>query len=269
MRFPIARAALWGVAALVLACAATESRADDRCIEAFEHAQELRANRELIAARSELEVCAAASCPPLTTKDCTKWRAEVDADVPSIAIEPRRGDAKVTDARVIVDGKPFTDVGTAVEVDPGRHHVECQLEGASAKADIVVEPREKARVVTCTFDAPPQQRGLRVAGFVVGGIGIATLAVGAGFEIAGLVARQHLKDTCYPMCAPASVDSAHRSLVVGDVTVAIGLVAVATATTFLVVDLTSHAPKKAPAATTSLGFGLMNGGVGGSVRGEF
>ena len=266
MRFQLARAAPWGVVALVLACAATSSRAEDRCVEAFEHAQELRANRELIAARSELEVCAAESCPKLTTKDCTRWRAEVDADVPSIAIEPQRGDAKVTDARVLVDGKPIAEVGKAFEVDPGRHHVECELEGAIAKVDIVVEPREKSRVVTCTFDAPVRQHGLRVAGFVVGGVGIATIAVGAGFEIAGILARQHLKNTCYPMCAPADVDSAHRSLVIGDVSVAIGGVALAVATTLLVVDLMRHAPKKTGGTTPSVSLGVSGGGVTVTLR---
>src|SRR3954465_1687817 len=94
------------------------------CVSAAEKAQRLRGANKLLQARASLLICSRDVCPGVVRSDCTRWRAEVEASVPTIVLraqDPRGQD--LTDVKVWLDGTPLADKvdGLPLEIDPGQH----------------------------------------------------------------------------------------------------------------------------------------------------
>ena len=190
---------------LLLAAAldAASARADDKsiCLAAVSEGQALRLQHKLIEAHEKFHACAASSCPPILQRDCTGFMIDTEKATPTVVLAAKDGGGNdVFDVRVTLDGAPLATKldGDAVAVDPGARTFTFHFpDGTSIDRQVLVAEGQKARVVSVALAPPaaqaltppvaapspssppsPSGGGLRTAGFVVGGAGVATLVVG-------------------------------------------------------------------------------------------
>jgi hypothetical protein len=203
-------------------------RADDKaaCVEAYEKAQSLRDENQLVSAREQLRICARPSCTKFITKDCTAWLADIDSRIPSVALFARDSSgAEISNATVSIDGKVVAQQldGHAVEVDAGQHtftftfadgtkkdQTYVVLEGAKAQRVGVTLPPAAPTPVP-TNRAPSSQsvwgreagatparawNGRKTLALVVGGVGVAGVGLGAAFGLAAISSFSSQKSNC-------------------------------------------------------------------------
>ncbi len=217
------RALVLAVAAAIFASA--PARAQDTCASAYESAQELRRSRDFVRARADLRLCER-SCPKKLAEDCSGWRLEVEAELSSVLLDVRdAGGAELARVRVSIDGAPAVDVLTAdaLDLDPVAHTLDFQdATGARARALVTLAAGEKGRSVSVRFPPPhaplvplapsplsrppvPSAPTAHTAwSYVLGGVGLAGLVVGAGLGVAGQVERANLQTSCAPYCNKAT-----------------------------------------------------------------
>lgn len=193
---------------LALAAAPRTARAQDAdaCINASESSVALRKAGKLIDARKALATCAAPACPDPVKTSCQERLLEIDRAVPSVVFEVK--DAAGNDlpsVKISVDGQARDErVGTALSLDPGTHTFTFEAPGlpTSTKTLVVVEgAKDRTETVTLGTPAPaapptppaapvPDQApapsggsAQKTIGLVVGGAGIAGLALGSVFGL--------------------------------------------------------------------------------------
>ena len=204
------------LALVPLIFSATVARADDTatCNAAYEQADLLvhsSAGDKLLDAREKMRACASPTCKDWMVKDCSRWLSNLEPRIPTVVFSAKEGDGTdLTQVSVSVDGKvlaPALD-GHAIEMDPGaRLFVFTAADGRRAEIRATVEEGEKAQRVAATFAKPGGSDGsaaspdgassgshppLRTIGFVVGGVGIASIAVGS---VLGLMAISKNSDS--------------------------------------------------------------------------
>jgi hypothetical protein len=250
------------VAALVAGLGVAEARAadeDEVCVGAHLEAQRHRRANELLRTREALKVCARTSCPSRVAADCTNWLDQLQ--VPSVILAVRGPDGKDAIAvRVSLDGHPLTERLDArpVEVDPGPHSFRFEIPGhAPIEEEVLIREGERGRRVSVEFprtqpapDAPatrPTATGpiVPTTTWVLAGVGIVGFAGFAVFGTMGRVGQDHLDDQqCAPYCR--GVDDVRRNYLIGDVSLAVGIVATGAAlVTFLL-----HTQEPQPRAVT-------------------
>jgi hypothetical protein len=188
--------------ALALASARAGAQTKDECVDANTRAQSLRREGKFSAARAELRVCIDARCPGIVRDDCTQRLDELERAQPTIVFDAKSaiGDDIVL-VRVAVDGVRLADVldGRALAVDPGQHVFTFEVpgqapttlrfvlrEGEKDRRERVVlagavEPTPAPPLAGTVAMGPPSGRGQRLAGIVLGAVGLAGLGVGAVF----------------------------------------------------------------------------------------
>ena len=224
---------------------------DAVCTAAYTSGQRLRKKGELIAAKKQLTTCASPSCSSVLRDDCARWLTEVGALMPSLVIAARGPSGEdATEVRVLVDGAVLAERigGVPLEVDPGPHRLRFEMEGAQpVEKDVVVREGERARRIDVAFvagsasapastsastgETPPDAseepgRPVPALAWILGGVGVAALGVGIGFEVDGLSKRSAL-GACFGMCSQDAIDAAKRSFNIGDVATAVGVAALA------------------------------------------
>jgi hypothetical protein len=223
--------------ALVLTAAGAANAGPTRkeCIQASEDAQLLRIKAQLVSARAKLVECSSDACPKVVRKDCSGWLDEVDRALPTVVLGARDSRGKdLTDVHVTLDGAALVDRldGKAVAIDPGAHTLRFETAGEPAHEEkIVVREGEKNRIVSVVIGkaapgpsqpvpvvvtvgpTPPAQEGRApsVATWIVGGVGLATLAAAGIIGTASLVQRQNLFDSCGSTgsCQQSDVDQVY------------------------------------------------------------
>jgi hypothetical protein len=167
------------------------------CIDAVTKGQPLRDAHELVEAREQFRVCARAECPARLRTDCAAWLSEIDKTMPTVVLSAKdQAGRDVADVKVSVDGKPLVDRldGRAVEVDPGMRSFRFERsDGSSTTQEALVKEGEKARSVSVSLSGASHETNsgesgsastpwgtARTLGVVLGGVGVATLAVGFG-----------------------------------------------------------------------------------------
>ncbi len=203
-------------------------------------------------AREQLLACARDACPNIIRKDCTQWLSEVDLALPTVVVNARDSlGHDVIEVTVTVDGQPFTTGldGKSIPIDPGVHTFRFETKGAPpVEEKVVVHQGEKDRNLLVTFktesDAPlpyalppeslttPEPRhaaGVPVASIVLAGVGVVALGSFAYFGATGRSDASNLRDTCAPSCAPSRVDDVKTKLLVADISLSAGVVAIAAA----------------------------------------
>ena len=232
-------------AALSLSLHARSSAAAPKrqqCIAAAESGQQLRSNSKLFDARKAFALCTASTCPAVIRRDCGRWIEELDALIPSIQVKLVDGTgAEVAEGRVLMNGEPFQRAGDghATPVDPGMHRFTwVRDEGSSVEEQVVVREGERnkvvelhAPVVTVGHSPPSTTTGARARGplpFIVGGAGLALAAAGGIFWGIGLHDCSTLGATCASAhtCAQSDVEASHTKLVIGDVLLGVGVIAI-------------------------------------------
>jgi hypothetical protein len=259
--------------ATILTTAPAFGQTQEACLWSYDQAQRLRDRGKLIETRERLLVCAQDVCPELARKDCERWLREVEASTPSVVVRARDPDGRdAVDVQMWVDGAPFlrTLDGRARSLDPGVHFLRFEMAGGKAIQErIVVVEGEKTRVLLVDFAkdpgdaAPATGRGSPrpAAAYIFAGIGVVGIAGFAYFAASGLSERSELLRTCYPSCSEAEVDRARSKLVIGDISLFIGLASGGVAAWLFV----------KPTATSSTSFGVVpvTGGSVATVRGMF
>jgi hypothetical protein len=283
-RAAIAAVALVG--ALVAAPSASGQEKFDRkeCPGAAEKTQRLRSEGKLREAREQAVICARAQCPAVIRKDCEPWLSEIDAALPTIVVGAKDGGKDVIDVKVSIDGTQVATVldGKSIPINPGAHTFKYEREGSeSVEEKVVIREGEKARQVTVVFpskivmkDEPKKNLYARdsddkpaggsiVPGVIVGAIGVA----GIGSFFFHLSAKSDLDDLrarCAPRCTDAELSDVNTKIIIADVSLGAGVVALGLAT-YLIVSRPS-APK-----SVQVGAGLAPtpGGAIGGISGSF
>jgi hypothetical protein len=263
-------------AALAISLASTASHGSSaeekqQCVDAYEQSQRLRREGKLRAAHERLVVCSNRACPEAAQLDCAHWLAEVEQAQPGAVVTVRGpGGEELTDVRVLVDGEIAADRldGRSIPVDPGIHAVRVETaQGRWLEQSIMFREGEKFRAVEFSFPtaaapppppaptavAPPARespasRGLPLGTYLLGGIGVAAIAVGAGLDIAGKDRESTLKNTCAPYCAHSDVAAMRAQVLAGDIILGVGLASVAAA---VVVALTAPGERSGAAWVTA------------------
>ena len=185
--------------ALTLAALALtgSARADERtaCVDASEHAQQLRDEQKLIQARAELLVCARDICPGPVKKDCAEMLADLTRRTPSIVVRTQGRGAGVTDIVVSVDGRIAATRldGAPIPVDPGPHTLQVALAAPAVDQNVVVAPGDHERLITVELPQAQQEgsassegHGQRAAGVVVGVAGLGAIVAGVAFGVVAI-----------------------------------------------------------------------------------
>jgi hypothetical protein len=261
------------------------------CDAAYRQTQISRRAGKLLDARKQALACGASACPEADKTDCVKWLAELDANLPTVvfAVQDTAG-ADTLKVRVSVDGTALGETldGKAVALDPGSHKLRFEIAGADAiEQNIVILEGQKNRRIEISFKkqealppspptmpaAPPTsppspgdeapQRS--VAPWVIGGVGLAGLAVGG--ILAGVVAAA--KSTTenpmncdpnlkVPMCYTAGpgLSAANRVRTLGPVST-VGFVVGGVGVGVAAVWLIARGSGKSAAPAPSVGMGPM------------
>jgi hypothetical protein len=242
-----------------------------RCTEAAENGQRLRANGELRAAAKQLAICVAHECPALVRRDCGKWLEETSDATPSLVVNVVDPDGKdIKEGQIYFDDEVLADKvdGRATSVDPGAHRVAYVNGTKRVQEDVVIREGERNRTVVIhlpgpktvapppppgpgpgLWTTPPPRPTPSPWPWVLGGAGIAAGGVGSVFWYLGSDAHASMGSTCAPThtCKDDAVQRAHTNLVVGDILVGVGALAVTTAFIWL---LTRSDPAPARAQAT-------------------
>lgn len=234
---------------------------------------EAQALRSGDAARQQLAASRAASLEPKLP------RLVVTApDVPGLVVS--RDGVELGDA----------SIGTALPVDPGEHEITARAPdrqpfstrvdvAPGARANVTIpdlarapEPERPASTGAQPAPEPAASNGRRTAGFVVGGVGLAALAVGG--VMAGLTAdRKGVLDAHCPTKTTcdadglAALDAAKGYAWGADVGLVAGVLGVTVGGVLLLTSGSGKAPAKATSLEVAPSFGLHGGSIG--LRGAF
>jgi hypothetical protein len=250
----------------------------DQCASAAEHAQQLRDEGKYRRAREQMLVCARDVCPRAVKNDCGKWLGEIDRDAPTVVLGARdaRG-ADLLDVKVSMDGTPVQERldGKPVVVDSGEHTFRFEAKDGTVKEEkVLIRAAEKGRSILATFGggpakaAPPsepkEKPGSIAPIVVLGGVGV--LALG-GFAFFGITGKNDVDDLqgCKPNCRQDDVDSARTKLILADVSLGVGIVALGIATYLLVTRPSGHATT----GNLRLNAGALAGGGYAALGGHF
>lgn len=217
------------------------------CISAHVEGQRLDRAGALREAREALVRCSRPSCPSLLVQECAALLTEVDAAIPTVVFALSDAEGRdVADARVLEGGAVVAARldGKAIALDPGEHTFRFERPGADPIAvTVVVREGDKGRRIAAVLPDPqasiPFGDGASIPPltWAFGAVGAVGLGVFAGFGAAGLFARSDLEDRgCKPECPDSDVDSARNLFLVADVSLGVGLAALAAATIIYVVD---------------------------------
>lgn len=213
------------------------------CLSANDSSISLRNEHKLRAAREQLLVCAAATCPADIRKECMRRVADVNAAIPTIVFEAKDASGRDLSAvKVTMDGQPLAErlEGTALSIDPGEHTFSFETAGqANVEKRFVIREGEKDRRERVSFGetAPPattvktaasrktpetpntmasepplvqpvgQRSSLgpqKIAAIVATGVGVIGVGVGAVFGAHALSKRSDASKACPDRCADQS-----------------------------------------------------------------
>jgi hypothetical protein len=188
------------------------------------------------------------TCPRTLAADCTKWRGEVEALMPTVRLSAHDANGRPVDARVLVDGTLLVEhlTDAPIAVDSGDHTFRFEsASGVAADVHAQLHGGERAKVIeavladaraTSTPSAPSgagaPDRGVPTVSYVLGAIGVIGLGVGGALSIKGHVDAAHLQSTCAPACAPSDVNAIQTLYNVGWVSAGVGAVSLAAAVLF-------------------------------------
>jgi hypothetical protein len=224
------------------------SKAD--CVAAHEQGQRLWKSDRIVEGIELLTRCAVDACPPLVSQECTARLAEAREDLPSVIVQAVGVEGQ-RPARL--DGVELRGPGP-FPVNPGEHTASVQTEeGAWVETRFVAKKGEKGRAVQVQIPvvrktevvspAPSPVKKEPLPGPIATGTrmspkaapyayglaltGVAGLALFTGFGLSGRSKEHEMQRNCAPFCPQSDVDSMHRDYVVADVSLGVGIAALA------------------------------------------
>ena len=270
--------------------AANASDTQLECAESYEAAQERRAAGDLQGALEQLKLCVRDECKDFMRADCSTWIGQVEAAMPTVVFAARRDGRDLSQVRILQDGEVLTEVidGTPIPVNPGHYGFRFETAGSPAEArDLVIRAGEKNRIVRIEFvtsppaappeppaqpqNPPPQDSSTdgrsNVVPIVFGAVGVVGVAGFATFAVLGREQESDLQATCAPHCTDAQVAPVRAKYLVADVSLGVGVLALAASTYFFLQDLPANESVASRRWTVS--FASRKGGGVASVEGGF
>ncbi len=280
------------VAAGCLTARATDAHAEDKaekavCLEAMSRGQTLRDAHKLLEARDRFRTCSRQVCPTLVQNDCGGWLSDVERALPTVVVSARSAaGGELFAVKVSMDNQLLVGSldGQAIPINPGVHNFHFESEGMKpmdrqalvreggkdqsvmAVLTPVAAPVAISTTLTTTTTTASSGSGLRTAGFVVGGIGIAGLAVGTIFGFVALSAKS--SDCPGDNCGSAS----EKSTVTNDAHIStIGFIAggALAATGLGLIIFAPRSPARPETALRLVPLYTGNGGAGLGVGSSF
>jgi len=165
--------------------------------------------------------------------------------------------------KVTLDGLAIADklTGAAVPVEPGEHvfKFERASDGKAIEQKVLVVEGERNRKVvadyqtllpkkadTTTTPLPPtEKKSIPTLAYVTGGVAVVGLAGFLVFSLSGKSKEDDLAGKCAPRCTDDDVSPVKTNYLLGDISLAIGIVAAAFTAVLIVPTLTSSSPKSA------------------------
>jgi hypothetical protein len=251
-------AAISVVVSVAILAHAAPARADVKadCLAAYEKAQVEKKESRLTSAREQLLVCAQDACPPVVKKDCTPWLAEIDQALPTVLLVAKDAKGKdLVDVKVFVDGFAFASSldGSARPIDPGKHVFRFESGKDVVEETVVIREAEKRRAISVTIGGPAKSEptapaavaapppvtepppeadksgGSKIPAIGVGVLGLAAIGAGVFIGISAKSDADDLRTSCAPSCEQSKIDDVETKLLLSDVGLAVGVVAVAAA----------------------------------------
>jgi hypothetical protein len=212
---------------LVLILGGGVARATDpttaECLAASEASLKYGNQHKPRAERSQLLVCAAASCPSDIRKECVRRVDEVNGQIPTLIFAAKDASgADISAVRVSMDGEPLAErlEGLALSVDPGEHTFTFEAAGQApfTKKIVILEAQKDRRelVTIGTPTTPPVTAAPHVPGateaegglgvqkalaIACGGLGFVGLGVGTAFGLVALSKKSDAQSVCPNECA--------------------------------------------------------------------
>jgi hypothetical protein len=120
-----------------------------------------------------------------------------------------------------------------IRLDPGSHVIEGAAEGDRASRTVQVVAGERGRQIELEIrrtERVEMRRPVPSAVWIAGGVGLAGLAAFGVLGARGASEVHDLRATCAPHCAEGELDSATTKLIIGDVALLSGVLALSVAT---------------------------------------
>lgn len=240
-RLPRATSLFVFASAALLAIDKPVSAADPtigECLTANDKSIALRNDHKLLAARKELLVCAAATCPAEVRKECMRRVDLVNASLPTVMLEAKDGAGNDLSAvKVTVDGDVLAEKldGSAISLDPGAHTFTFEVAGQPPiTKQLVIREGQKDRREVLQFGAPPAQspapaaapaakttanpaietsvdqvssssgNSQRIIALVAGGVGVVGVGVGTIFGLQSMSKHSDAESKCPGACSDQS-----------------------------------------------------------------
>lgn len=263
------------LSSLVWTHAATSEDAKQRCVAASTEGQKQRDAGKLLESRKLLLACASEQCPPIVTRYCAQWAAEVEAKTPSVVVRAQNASgADVDDVSVRVDDELIAEKldGRAVALNPGQRLFRFECQGAPpVTRRLVIAEGEKARAIHVRFEtgcgvapvAPPPRAAVHPLIWVLGGVGVAALGSFTYFAITGKNDLDQLKETCAPSCPEDDRASVRNRFIAADVSLGVSVLALGGATWWFLASRPGP-DRRSVGWTVKPMAGGMVGGLGGS-----
>lgn len=267
----------------------SDASADEReqCASSADRAQQFRDEGKYRRAREQMLSCARDVCPGPIKRDCLEWLTQLDNVAPTIVFAAKDKDQDLVDVKVSMDGTPVVDRldGKPVPVDVGEHVFRFEYKGAVREEKVVIGAGQKSRNIRVSFgaadtttpgtppvaggDKPKKEEGSLVPALVAGGIGVVALGSFAFFGLSGKGAVDDLEaKQCKPHCSQDEVDSAKSKLLIADVSLGVGIVALGVAT-YLFVTREKAEPAVSTAAGLNFDMAPLPGGARAAIGARF
>lgn len=216
------------------------------CSTGFEQSQVLRQSGKLRASHGELLKCVQSVCSRAVQEQCSRWLEDVERLTPSIVVQATVDGQDRSDVHVEMDGEVLTDAitGTALEVDPGPHSFTfTYADYPAVNKSFVLREGEKLRTIGVVFEKPVSAKPSTVAAppakavelhrpipplaYALGGVAVLGAGAFAYLGLTGDNRRTELQNQCSPNCADSEVNPVRQRLLAADISLGVGVAALA------------------------------------------
>lgn len=231
------------------ASATTQSSSVTECVESHASGQELRQEGKLLESRAQFLRCSQESCPGLVRSECLSSIDELRSQIPSVVFRISVDGEARSDVAASMDGlELFSEIPTrALEVNPGKHRFVFRFGELDAlERQVTITEGEKLVPVSAAFSSTPaeqpaeaepppvvaEHRPVPLPVYLLAGVGALGLGGFMGFGLATRSKEGELRSSCSPSCAQSEIDALEIRALVADISLGIGIAALAAATTY-------------------------------------
>jgi hypothetical protein len=219
--------ALCGVLCIVQGARADAS--SEACSSAYTKGEEDRLAGRLYSAREAFKVCEEASCPVALAADCKQWKAEVEADLPTIRLKATNVQGAAIEHLQLFSDRvsvPEAALARPVILEAGPHVLRFEAAGYRAvEVETALRPSDREieiAVVMHALDEPTPgaaKRGHRVPTLAVALAGVGVVALGSSlyFGLRSHNQYEDLRSKCSPHCAQSEADSVRSKALISDI----------------------------------------------------